>query len=392
MILVLLYQAPAGDAAKLNRPAEAHRKKIRKEFIVNIQFREDADYAMLIATSMGVRLTATNGQPMHCSRTFTMQATSAESNVASISSYLGLPVKVLTTFVKGSPIARFIQDDLASRHMDYEGPEVNQGDPWGYRHQFNLAGSGFGSRGPRVQNDRAGEIGRTLNVKDFDLERIFGSQGVQVVHLSGLIGALSPETGQFCLEIARAAKKHGTRISFDLNHRASFWKGREKELAGIFDEIASLSDILIGNEEDFQLCLGLEGPEAGGQDLAAKIEGFKGMINAAKAKYPNASVFATTLRQVVSTNCHLWGAIMAHGDNWHIVEPREITVLDRIGGGDGFVGGMLYAILRGWEPQKWVQFGWATGALATTMMTDYGQPADEEQVWSIWEGNARVRR
>ena len=102
--------------------------------------------------------------------------------------------------------------------MDYEGPEVAQGDPWGYRHQFNIADSGFGTRGPRVQNDRAGEVGRTLNVKDFDLDRIFGHEGVQIVHLSGLIGALSPETSTFCLEIARAAKKYGTRIAFDLNY------------------------------------------------------------------------------------------------------------------------------------------------------------------------------
>ncbi len=112
----------------------------------------------------------------------------------------------------------------------------------------------------------------------------------------------------------------------------------------------------------------------------------------AKQAYPKASVFATTLRQVVNTNCHLWGAIMAEGDNWHVVEPREIGVLDRIGGGDGFVGGMLYAILRGWDPEKWVQFGWANGALVTTLYTDYSQPADEEQIWSIWEGNARVKR
>ncbi len=83
---------------------------------------------------------------------------------------------------------------------------------------------------------------------------------------------------------------------------------------------------------------------------------------------------------------------MLEGDNWNVIEPRQITVLDRIGGGDGFVGGMLYAILKDWEPEKWAQFGWATGALATTMLTDYGSPADEEQVWSIWEGNARVRR
>jgi len=303
---------------------------------MTIEFRKDYSYCLLVPTSMGCRITPVNGQPVHCSKNFIMQATSAESNVVSVSSFLGLPAKVLTTFVKGSPIARFIKDDLAGRHIDYEGPEVDQGGPWGYRHQFNIADSGSGSRGPRVQNDRAGEVGRTLNVKDFDLDRIFGDEGVQIVHLSGLIGALSPETGMFCLEIAKAAKKHGTRMN--------------------------------------------------------KIENFKGMINNVKKAYPNASVFATTLRQVVSANSHMWGAIVSEGDNWHVVEPRQITVLDRIGGGDGFVGGLLYAILKGWEPAKWIQFGWATGAMATTLLTDYAQPADEEQVWSIWEGNARVRR
>jgi len=359
---------------------------------MSIELKKNCKYSLLVPTSMGVRITPVNGQPVHSSDTYTMYATSAETNVASIASYLGLPVKVLTTFVKGSPIAQFIKNNLKSRHMDYEGPEVEQGDPWGYRHQFNIADSGYGSRGPRVHNDRAGEVGRTLNVKDFDLEKIFGEEGVQIVHLSGLIGALSPETSQFCLEIARAAKKHGTKISFDLNFRASFWKGREKELRENFTEIASVSDILIGNEEDFQLCFGIEGPPAGGEGIKAKIEGFKGLIMKVKETFPNASVFATTLREVVSVNEHLWGAIMLEGENWHVVEPRAIHVLDRIGGGDGFVGGMLYGILKNWAPEKWPQFGWATGAMATTFLTDYAQPADEEMVWSIWKGNARVKR
>jgi 2-dehydro-3-deoxygluconokinase len=359
---------------------------------MKIELRKDYRYSLLVATSMGIRLTPLNGQPVHSSDTFIMQATSAESNVASVSSYLGLPVKVLTTFVKGNPISRFIKDNLAGRHMDYEGKEVEKGGPWGYRHQINIADGGFGSRGPRVENDRAGEVGRTLNVKDFDLTRIFSQEGVQIVHLSGLIAALSPETSTFCLEVAKAAKKYGTRISFDLNHRASFWKNREQELRTIFGEISELADILVGNEEDFQLCLGIQGPESGGRDLAAKIDGFKSMIKRAKKEFPEASVFATTLREVISTNRHLWGAIMSEGGNWHVVEPREIMVLDRIGGGDGFVGGMLYAILKGWDAEKWIQFGWASGASVTTLTTDYAQPADEEQIWSIWEGNTRVRR
>ncbi|MFB6341039.1 sugar kinase [Saccharicrinis sp. FJH62] len=359
---------------------------------MSLTLKDNCKYSLIVPTSMGVRITPENGQPVHSSDTFKLQATSAETNVASIPSFLGLPVKVLTTFVKGSPIAQFIKGNLRNRHMDYEGPEVEQGDPWGYRHQFNIADSGYGSRGPRVHNDRAGEVGRTLNVKDFDLERIFGEEGVQIIHLSGLIAALSPDTSEFCLQLARAAKKHGTRISFDLNYRASFWKGREKELSEAFMEIASVSDILIGNEEDFQLCLGIKGPDAGGKGIEEKIDGFKEMIGRVKQAFPNASVFATTLREVVNANHHMWGGIMLEGTNWHVVNLRDIHVLDRIGGGDGFVGGLLYGILKQWDPEKWIQFGWATGAMATTFLTDYAQPADEEMVWSIWEGNARVKR
>lgn len=359
---------------------------------MTIALKPDATYALLAPTSMGVRLTPENAQPFHAGERFLMQVTSAETNVASISSLLGLPVKVLTALVEGSPVARMIRDDLLKRHMDVEAAMVPQGDPWGYRHQFNLADSGLGVRGPRVHNDRAGEVGRALDVEDFDLERIFGTEGVAMMHLSGLIAALSPETSRFCVELARTAQRHGTRISFDLNHRASFWQGREAELHEQFAEISSLADVLIGNEEDFQLCLGVEGPEAGGTNLAGELDGFKGMIERAKQAYPNVSVFATTLREVVHANLHRWGAVLAEGDRWHVVEPREIAVLDRIGGGDGFVGGMLYAILRGWESDTWVRFGWATGALATTFLTDYANVADEDQVWSAWEGNARVKR
>jgi 2-dehydro-3-deoxygluconokinase len=193
---------------------------------MKLKLKDSYKYSLIVPTSMGVRITPLNHQPVQGSDHYMLQATSAETNVASISSYLGLSVKVLTTFVKSSPISQLIKSNLKSRFMDYEGRDVDQGGPWGYRHQFNIADSGFGNRGPRVHNDRAGEVGRILNVEDFDLERIFGAEGVQIVHLSGLIAALSPETSTFCLELAKAAKKHGTKISFDLNYRASLWKGR----------------------------------------------------------------------------------------------------------------------------------------------------------------------
>ena len=349
-------------------------------------------YAIASPTSMGVRLTPEDRQSVHNSGTFRMQATSAESNVLNIAASLGYECLALTKFIEGSPVSLLIQSELRRRNIRYEGASVPQGGPWGYRHQFNIADSGFGLRGPRVWNDRAGEVGRTLAIEEFDIPRIFGQEGVAILHLSGLVAALSPETAAFCEELAKQAKAYGARVSFDLNYRASFWKGREAELRETFCRIASLSDILVGNEEDFQLALGISGPEAGGKGLAAKIEGFQAMIAQAQLVYPNATHFATTLREVENANEHLWGAILRANGAWFVEEPRKVPVLDRIGGGDAFTGGLLYGVFRGWDGAKCLQFGWASGALAVTDLNDYATPADEEQVWSIYQGNARVKR
>ena len=359
---------------------------------MNVTVRKDYRYAVACPTSMGVRITPENRMAVQNSTRYYLQATSAETNVLNVASSLGKPCLALTKFVEGSPIAALIQAQLRARNIAYEGLSVPQGGPWGYRHQFNIADSGFGLRAPRVWNDRAGEVGRTLSADDFDLDRIFGEEGVGILHVSGLIAAMSPETTQACLEIARAAKAHGTLVSFDLNYRATFWKGREEELAAAFHELASAADVLIGNEEDFQLCLGFKGPEAGGKDVGSKIDSFKEMITQVQAKYPNAKAFATTLRQVVSANEHLWGAILLADGEWVVEEPRPIQVMDRIGGGDGFTGGLLYGILSGWEAEKCLQFGWATGVLAASSLNDYAEPADEKQVWDIYAGNARVQR
>ena len=359
---------------------------------MELRIRENCRYAIACVTSMGVRITPADRMAVHNSSQYLLTSTSAETNVLNVSSSLGKECLALTRFVEGSPIAAFIKAQLRARNIAFEGPDIPQGGPWGYRHQFNVADSGFGLRAPRVWNDRAGEVGRTISAKDFDLERIFKTDGVAILHLSGLIAAMSHETTETCLALAEYAKTCGTLVSFDLNYRASFWKDREEELRQAFHRIASAADILIGNEEDFQLCLGFRGPETGGKDLAGKIEGFKAMIGQVREKYPNAAAYATTLRQVVSANEHLWGALLWADGAWYVEEPRPIPVMDRIGGGDGFSGGVLYGVLQGWEPEKWLQFGWASGVLAVSSLNDYAEPADEKQVWDIYAGNARVQR
>ena len=359
---------------------------------MEIRIKSNVKYMLACMTSMGVRITPVNRMAVHNSNEFLLQATSAETNVLNVASSLGKTCLAMTKFVEGSPIAELIRAQLRARNICFEGQSVPQGGPWGYRHQFNIADSGFGLRAPRVWNDRAGEVGRTIRPEDFDLERIFAIEGVGVLHLSGLIAAMSPETTETCVRLAEIAKENGTLVSFDLNYRATFWKGREEELHAAFHRIASLADVLIGNEEDFQLCLGFTGPEAGGKNLTSKIDNFKIMIAQVRERYPNAFACATTLRQVISANEHLWGAILCADGEWFVEEPREIPVLDRIGGGDGFSGGMLYGLISGWEPKKWLQFGWASGVLAASSLNDYAEPADEKQVWDIYKGNARVQR
>ncbi len=359
---------------------------------MNLSVQRNYRYAIVCPTSMGVRITPEDRMAVQNSSRFYLQTTSAETNVLNVASSLGEHTLALTKFVEGSPISALIQAQLRARNIDFEGPSVPQGGPWGYRHQFNIADSGYGPRAPRVWNDRAGEVGRTLHAGEYDLDRIFGRDGVGILHLSGLIAAMSPETTQCCLAIAKKAREQGTLISFDLNYRASFWEGRKEELSKAFRELASLSDILIGNEEDFQLSLGFRGPEAGGEEVSSKIESFKGMIGQAQKEFPNVKLFATTLREVVSANEHLWGAILLADGQWYVEEPRPIQIMDRIGGGDAFSGGLLYGILKGWESEKCLRFAWACGALVTTSLNDYAEPADEKQIWDIYAGNARIQR
>ena len=354
-------------------------------------FRSSSLYDIVAPTSMGVRLTPQDRQPVQTSEWYRMQATSAESNVLSCGAALGLHTKVLTAFIKDHSISSYIQGELRKRNINYEGPILDQTGPWGIRHQINIADSGFGLHGPSVLNDRAGEVARILKSTDFDLIKLFEQDGVKVLHISGLFASLSEETGTLCLELVNLAKTNNTRVSFDINYRPSFWEHRKSELSDLFHQLAQQSDILIGNEEDFQLALGIPGPEPGGVDIVPKLGQYETMIETTMKQYPNLSHVAVTLREAISANEHRWGAIL-QSTAYHIVEPIRIPVMDRIGGGDGFVGGLLYGLITGMSDEDSLHFAWANGAYTVTLLNDYSQPLNEDEIWRVWQHNARIRR
>ena len=349
--------------------------------------KEDARWDLVAPTSMGVRLAPDGRQQVSRSYHFTMQATSAESNVLSVPAALGQRTEALTAFVKDSPISSFIKSEMRKRGIAYEGPDRDQGGPWGLRHQINFTESGVGGRGSQVANDRAGEVGRTLSADDFDLDRIFGEEGVRILHMSGLFDALSPQSGDFCLKLARAAKKYGTRISFDMNYRASFWKGREKELGRIFRSLAEEADILM----NFQL-LDEDGMPVFADLDPERPETFEKLMEGLQKAYPGASIITSTVRKELSACANKWGAIVLSEGKWYRAPLRRIDVLDRIGGGDGFASGFLYGLLSGYDLESCLQLGWAAGAMAVTVLTDYAEPESEQVLRRIWQGSADVQR
>jgi 2-dehydro-3-deoxygluconokinase len=251
---------------------------------------------------------------------------------------------------------------------------------------------GQGVRAPVVFYNRANEAGALLKPGDFDWKAIFGA-GVRWFHSGGIFAALSETTGQLIAEGMQAAKAAGAVTSFDLNYRAKLWNiwgGHERALsviAGIVQHV----DVLVGNEEDLQMGLGIPGPE-----VAAKSKldpsAFFGMIDKVVAKHPQVKIVATTLREVHSSNRHSWSAVAWMDGKTYLAPTAELDVLDRVGGGDGFASGLLYGLLTDEEPEEAVKLGWAHGALLTTYPGDTTM-ATVEQVRAFAEGgSARIQR
>jgi 2-dehydro-3-deoxygluconokinase len=251
---------------------------------------------------------------------------------------------------------------------------------------------GYGVRAPVVFYNRANEAGALLKPGDIDWADIF-KDGVRWFHSGGIFAALSETTGALITEGMRAAKAAGAVTSFDLNYRAKLWNiwGGPERAQAVVKGIVENVDVLVGNEEDLQLGLGVPGPE-----VAAKSKldpsAFFGMIDNVIAKFPNIKIVATTLREVHSTNRHSWGAVAWINGQSYVSPTCELDVYDRVGGGDGYASGFFYGLMTGEAPEDAVRLGWAHGALLTTFPGDTTM-ATVEQVRAFAKGgSARIQR
>ncbi|MBN1657290.1 MAG: sugar kinase [Anaerolineae bacterium] len=331
----------------------------------------------------------------HCD----IHVSGGEFNVAAnLSDCFGLKTGIVTAMVD-YPIGALIAERVRAmgvkpfyKHFEHNGVT-------GPNMATVYSDRGHGVRAPVVFYNRCNEGGAMLKPGDFDWDKIFAG-GVRWFHSGGIFAALSETTGELIIEGMKAAKAAGAVTSIDLNYRAKLWNlwgGHEvalKVLKGIVEHV----DVIVGNEEDLQMGLGIPGPAVAAPGVQGSAKSkldpsvFLGMIDQVTDRYPNVKVVATTLREVHSTNRHSWSAVAWIDGQTYQAPTAELDVLDRVGGGDGYAAGFFYGLLTGASEQEAVNLGWAHGALLTTFPGDTTMATIDQVRAFAKGGSARIQR
>jgi 2-dehydro-3-deoxygluconokinase len=363
---------------------------------VNLKPREQCRWEAAALGEIMLRLDPGDGR-IRTTRSFQVWEGGGEYNVArGLRRCFGLPTTVVTAIVDNE-IGRLLEDLMLQGGVDLSHVKWVPFDGIGRaaRVGLNFTEKGFGVRAAVGCSDRGWSAASQLKPGDVDWKQLFEVEGVRWFHCGGIFAALSPTTSEIVIEAMEAAHAAGTVISYDLNFRPSLWKsqGGTARAVEVNRKIASLVDVMIGNEEDFTAALGFQVP--GLDEHISKLDpaNFKKMIAEAVKMYPNFQAVATTLRNAKTASLNDWGAILWTGDEFYEAPLREnLEIYDRVGGGDSFASGLAYGFLAGKTPQQAVEYGAAHGALAMTTPGDTSM-ATLKEVESVMKGKgARVVR
>jgi len=329
-------------------------------------------------------------------RHFNVWEGGGEYNVArGLRRCFGLTTAICTAFADND-VGRLLEDFVLQGGVDTQFIKWRPYDGVGrsVRNGLNFTERGFGVRGALGVPDRGHTAASRLEPGDFNWEKIFGQMGARWFHTGGIFAALSDSTAALVLEAIQAAKRHGTIVSYDLNYRPSLWRsnGGLPRAQEVNRKIVQHVDVLIGNEEDFTACLGLE--VKGFHEAALKIEvvSFEAMMSDLVKTYPNLKVVATTLRTAKSASRNDWGAVCWAGAFYRATLREDLEIWDRVGGGDSFASGLVYGFLQFNDPQRAVEYGAAHGALAMTTPGDTSMASLKEVEALVQGSSARIQR
>jgi len=364
--------------------------------LINLKPASECRYDILSLGEVMIRLDP-GDERIHTTRCFRAWEGGGEYNVArGLRRTFGKRAAIVTA-IADNPVGRLLEDLLLQGGVGLEYVKWVPFDGIGRKTRvgLNFTERGFGLRGAVGCSDRANSAASQMKKGDVDWEKIFGHDGIRWFHTGGIFAGLSATTPDLIIEAVTVAKKHGTVVSYDLNYRDSLWRdiGGQKKAKEVNREIASHVDVMLGNEEDFTAALGFEVKGVDKSFSTLDPTNFKRMIETAVKEFPNFKVVATTLRNARTATRNDWGAVMyAHGQFYDATPRPDLEIYDRVGGGDSFASGLIYALMEGKSPEEAVNYGATHGALAMTTPGDTTTATRKEVEKAMKGAGARVER
>ena len=313
------------------------------------------------------RLTPPGYQRIRQARGFDLCFAGGEANVAVSAANYGCDAffvsKVPANDI-GDSVIRFLKENSVQTAYVVRG---------GSRLGIFYLEHGASVRPSKVVYDRAHSAIAEASHTDFNFKKIF--KGAQWFHVSGITPALSPRCAALTAAALKIAKQLGVTTSFDLNYRKALWTPEEAQSVCI--PLMEHVDVCIGNEEDAEKVLGCVTKGVNAQSGVLNIEAYQKSCAALYKRF-NFSMVATTLRESVSASDNGWSALLFDGTLWYRSKKYKLHIVDRVGGGDSFSGGLIYALLAHKPVQKALDFAVAASALKQTLHGDVNQVTREE--------------
>lgn len=311
-----------------------------------------------------LRLSPPNHQRFSQARTFDALYGGGEANVAASLAYFGLDSEYVTRLPEnsiGQACLHYLrQFGVGTRHIARGGDRLG----------IYFLEHGAVHRGSKVVYDRAGSALATIQPGMIDWHAAF--QGATWFHWTGITPAISEGAAAACLEAVRAARERGLTISTDLNYRAKLWKWG-KQPGEVMHDLVALCDVAIGNEEDAAKVFGIHPPGTDVTSGTLDAGKYRHVCTELGARFPSLKTIAITLRGSLSASHNTWSAVLWHGGELLFGPAYDIThIVDRVGGGDSFMAGLIYGLLTFEnDKQKVIDFAVAASALKHTVFGDF---------------------
>lgn len=327
-------------------------------------------------------------------RSFHVSEGGGEYNVArAMSKVFGQRTAVVTALVDNE-VGHLAEDLIMAGGVSLEHMVWAPFDGLGFtRVGLNFTEKGFGVRPPLGVSDRANSAASKLAPGDVDWTRLLGHERVRWLHTGGIFAGLSESCAELAIEGMQAAQSEGTIVSYDVNHRRSVWGVPGRDPVEVNRLILPNVDVVFGSIEDYRTGLGFDIEECPIEEWVSDPAKFASLSQAVLDEFPQLQMIAMSLRDSRTAGFNHWGGLIFSEGRVHAARlRRDLEIFDRVGGGDGFVTGVMWSLLDGRPASEAVEIGVAHGALTMSTPGDTSMATRQEVLRAVTASDARADR